>query len=451
MLIKQFEDKNLSHLSYAILSEREKKIVLVDPARDTEPYLDFAKEKGGEIVAVIETHPHADFASSHLELLQTTGARIYISKDVKAFYPHEPFDEGQAIEIGELKLSAINTPGHSPDSISILAEEDGKQVAVFTGDTLFIGDCGRPDLREKAGNIQSTREDLARKMYHSLRKKLMKLNDDVVVYPAHGAGSLCGKNLSKETTSTIGEQKQTNWCLQEATEEEFVNNLLTDQPFIPQYFPYDVELNRKGAPSFEKSIANIPIVEQKEAEDRDPALWVVDARDDKAYKKGHLSHSMNLMENGKFETWLGTIIRPGENFYLVGDSRKQLEKLIARTAAIGYESQIRQAILIEKGEIKQEKLDLDAFSESPENYTIVDVRNKSEVKQGKIFPHAITIPLAEIRERVNEIPTGKPIVVHCAAGYRSAAASSIIQSTLDGKATVYDLGESVKQFQELTH
>ncbi len=224
MRIKQFEDKNLSHYSYAILSECEKKIILIDPARNTQPYLDYAKENNAQITGVIETHPHADFVSSHLELHETTGAIIYTSKVVDAFYPHQTFDEGQSIQLGKIKLSAINTPGHSPDSISIVLEHDGKQKAVFTGDTLFIGDCGRPDLREDAGKIQTTRAELAKQIYHSLRDKLMKLDDEILVYPAHGAGTLCGKNLSKESNSTIGKEKQTNWSLQEATEEDFVNN-----------------------------------------------------------------------------------------------------------------------------------------------------------------------------------------------------------------------------------
>ncbi len=275
MLIKQFEDKNLSHYSYAILSEGEKKIILIDPSRNPEPYLDYAKENNAQITGVIETHPHADFVSSHLELHQTTGAIIYTSKLVSAFYPHQPFDEGQTIQLGKIKLSAINTPGHSPDSICIVLEHDGKQKAIFTGDTLFISDCGRPDLREGAGKIQSTRLDLAKQMYHSLRNKLMKLDDDVLVYPAHGAGTLCGKNLSKESNSTIGNEKQTNWSLQEATEEEFVKNLLADQPFVPQYFTFDVEVNRKGATSLQASISKIKtgtIVNQNTKPDLDGTL-----------------------------------------------------------------------------------------------------------------------------------------------------------------------------------
>ena len=254
MQIKQFEDKNLSHFSYAVLSESESKIVLIDPARNPAQYYDFAEKHNADITGIIETHPHADFVSSHLEIHQTTGAIIYVSKLVDALYPHHPFDEGQFLEIGKIKLSAINTPGHSPDSISILLEHDGKQKAVFTGDTLFIGDCGRPDLREGAGKLQVARNELARQMYHSLRNKLMNLNDDVLVYPAHGAGTLCGKSLGEANSSLIGEEKKSNWSLQQQTEDEFVKKLLSDQPFVPSYFAYNVELNSKGAAPFEKSV-----------------------------------------------------------------------------------------------------------------------------------------------------------------------------------------------------
>ena len=449
MQIKQFEDKNLSHYSYAILSECEKKIILVDPARNTKPYVEYAKAKDAQITGIIETHPHADFVSSHLELHQTTGATIYTSKQVYALYPHQAFDEGQTIQLGKIKLTALNTPGHSPDSISIIVEHEGKQKAVFTGDTLFIGDCGRPDLGEGAGKMQTSRTELARQMYHSLRDKLMKLEDDVTVYPAHGAGTLCGKHLSKESSSTITKEKQTNWCLQEASEEEFVQNLLADQPFIPQYFPFDVELNRKGAAGLQESvdkIRTVDFIDEEFISGLDKSLWLIDTRKAEDFKTGHLPHSINLMEDGKFETWLGSIIKPDEKFYLAGASKEQLQTMLERTAAIGYESKVEMAFLIESGTVKEEEIDVDEFKNQQQHYTIIDVRNTSEVKDGKLFQNSISIPLAEVRNRIGEIPTDKPIVVHCAGGYRSAAASSLIQSLLNGSVKVLDLGEAVKHF-----
>lgn len=446
MLIKQFEDKNLSHYSYAILSECEKKIILIDPSRNTSPYLDYAKENNAQITGVIETHPHADFVSGHLELHQLTGATIYISEGVHALFPHQAFDEGQSIQLGKVKLSAINTPGHSPDSISILLEHEGKPKAVFTGDTLFIGDCGRPDLREGAGKVQATRTELASQMYHSLRDKLALLNEDVIVYPAHGAGTLCGKNLSKESNSTIGKEKQTNWSLQQSTEEEFVKNLLADQPFVPQYFSFDVELNREGAAPMQESISKIKWSEIPSGEDMDKNVWVIDTRKEADFKKGHLPHAINLMEDGKFETWLGSIIKPGEPYYLTGDSKEQLQTMMIRAAAIGYETAVAEYFITTNGTITEAELDVNMFKDHLNAYTIVDVRNASEVKEEKVFTDSIWIPLAEIRSRINEIPTDKPIVVHCAGGYRSAAASSLMHAKLNSNVSVFDLGDAIKQF-----
>ena len=450
MQIKQFEDKNLAQFSYAILSDCGKKIVLIDPSRNPKAYTDHAKENNAHIEGIIETHPHADFISSHLELNQLTGAAIYTSSLVGAEYNHTGFEEGDKIELGKIKLTALHTPGHSPDSISVLLEHDGKQKAVFTGDTLFIGDCGRPDLREGAGNLRGTRLELAKSMYHTLRNKLITLDDDVIVYPAHGAGTLCGKDISKASSSTIGEEKQTNWSLQSMTEGDFVELLLRDQPFIPAYFPYDVELNRKGAKPYEESIASVKIGEIVKTEDQirrlNKDIIIVDARPEKEFKQGHLPRSVNLMEGEKFETWLGSIIKPGELFYLAGKDTVQLKKLIERSAAIGYEAQIKEAFILEYATQSESVIDLEAFKQNQADYTIVDVRNISEVKEGKIFRDSISIPLPEIRDRIKEIPTDKPIVVHCAGGYRSAAGSSIIKSALNGKVKVFDLSEAVKQF-----
>jgi rhodanese-related sulfurtransferase len=279
----------------------------------------------------------------------------------------------------------------------------------------------------------------------------MHLNDDVVLYPGHGAGTLCGKGLSKANSSTIGQEKQTNWSLQPMTEDAFVKALLSDQPFIPAYFPYNVELNRKGAPPFKKSIGAVKagnaIKNEADAANLDKAVVVVDARKEKVYKQGHLPNSVNLMDGAKFETWLGSIIKPGEQFYLAGESNDQLQKLIERAAAIGYESQIKEAFVLAYATESQAEINVAAFKENLDNYTIVDVRNGSEVKEGSPFRNSLSIPLPEVRNRVNEIPTDKPIVVHCAGGYRSAAGSSIIKSALNGKVKVFDLSEAIKQFQ----
>lgn len=451
MLIKQFEDKNLAHYSYAIMSNKE--IALIDPARDPQPYYDFAKSHQAKITTVIETHPHADFVSSHLEIYKTTGATIYISGLVSAEYPHQSFDEGDAIILGNITLKSLNTPGHSPDSISIVAiDEDGKEQAVFTGDTLFIGDCGRPDLREKAGAFTAAKKDLAKQMYHSLRNKLMTLPGEVIVYPAHGAGSLCGKGLSEQNHSTIGAEKISNWSLQNMSEEDFVKELLSDQPFIPKYFPFDVAVNKKGAENFSTSVSNViqrePVTCQACAKSLDPKILIIDTRPQDQFKKAHLKNAINLMNDTKFETWLGSIINPGEKFYLVAENETVLNQLIERTAKIGYENQIELAFVSDYGNTSMRFFDSEELKNNEDAFTIIDVRNNSEIKKGKIFKNSIPIPLFELRERINEIPVDKPIVVHCAGGYRSAAGSSIIKSKLNGTSQVFDLGDAVKQFQQ---
>lgn len=450
MKIKQWQDKNLAQFSYAILSDTDKKVVLIDPSRNPQPYLDYAFENNAVIAGIIETHPHADFVSSHLELSKVTGVPVYTGSLVAPAYAHKPLRDGEAIEFGDIKLIALDTPGHSPDSISILLEHKGRQKAVFSGDALFIGDCGRPDLREGAGNLRSTRAELAKAMYHSLRNKYLPLADDVILYPAHGAGTLCGKGLSDERSSTMGREKQTNWSLQSQTEAQFVEALLIDQPFIPAYFPFDVELNRKGASPFRESIARVkigaPVENKSDVDTLNKEILIIDARNEKDYKKAHLSNSINLMEGAKFETWLGSIIKPGEPFYLAGENIVQLEFLIERAAAIGYETQIREAFVLEFGIESDPVLDVNEFKNHPDNYTIIDIRNDSEIKKGKTFKQSIAIPLPELRNRISEIPTDKPVIVHCAGGYRSAAGSSIINLELKNKVPVFDLGEEIKQF-----
>ncbi len=451
MEIKQFEDKNLAHYSYAIMSHGE--IALIDPARNPQPYYDFAKQHYAKIKAIIETHPHADFVSGHLEIHNTTGAPIYASKLADAEYPHQTFDEGNAIVLGKITLKSLNTPGHSPDSISIIAiDQNGKQHAVFTGDTLFIGDCGRPDLREQDGVVTAKRTALAKQMYHSLRNKLMILPNDVLLYPAHGAGSLCGKGLSEQNSSTIGAEKTSNWSLQKISEEEFVKELLTDQPLIPKYFSFDVAINKKGAEAFATSISKVekrqPVTSEQSAKSLHPDMPIIDTRPQEQFKKAHLKNAINLMNDNKFETWLGSIVNPYEKFYLISENETVLNQLIERTAKIGYEKQIESAFVSDFGNTEMIFFDSKALKNNEEAFTIVDVRNHSEVKAQKIFSSSIHIPLYELRERTNEIPTHKPIVVHCAGGYRSAAGSSIIKAKLNGTTQVFDLSEAIKKFQK---
>ncbi len=443
MLIHQFYDTDLAHASYAIL--RANQVIVVDPARDPQPYYDFAALHEADIVGIIETHPHADFVSAHLEMHQTTGATIYASRLLDGNYPHQTFDDGDVIHLADIDLKAINTPGHSPDSICILVEdENGNSTALFSGDTLFVGDVGRPDLREEVGGITAKKEDLARQMYSSTREKLMTLPPDVVVYPAHGPGSLCGKNMSPDLQSTIGRELRENYALQLMDEPEFVRVLTSDQPFSPVYFGYDVELNKNGAPAYAASMAAI---------ERMPAdveliadSLVVDTRPKDKFNAGHVKNAINLQLQGKFETWLGAVIKPKEAFYLIADNNDLLELSLARAAKIGYEAQIKGALLAPVNATEPSaQLDIDHFKANPNQYTIIDARNWNEINSGSIFSNSLAIPLPELRDRLSEIPADKPIVVHCAAGYRSAAARSIITGVIT-EVPVYDLGEEVRNF-----
>lgn len=447
MKVEQFYDQGLAHASYAIVSNGQ--VALVDPGRDPKPYLDFARAHSAEIVAVLETHPHADFVSSHKEISERTGAAVYVSSHLGAEYPHQAFDEGAIINLGNVTLHSLHTPGHSPDSISIvLRDAGGNDQAVFTGDTLFIGDVGRPDLRENVGNLRAQREELARQMYHSTREKLMTLAPEVIVYPAHGAGSLCGKNLSSETISTIGQQLRENYALQPMSEAAFVEALLEGQPHIPKYFGYDVEMNKQGAPAFDKSVKAVPRLAPDAQVDTN--LVVIDTRPQVQFHAGHFPGAINLMNGGKFETWLGSIVGPEERFYLIAENEEVREEVIRKAAKIGYESLIEGAMVAPQHmPVTAEAIDLDSFRLTPSAYTIVDIRNVGEFDTGAFFAHAINIPLAELRERATEIPTEKPIVVHCAGGYRSAAGASIVANAAGDQTDVYDLSEAVKTFDSV--
>jgi len=446
MQIEQFEDQGLAHFSYAILSECAREVVLIDPARNPQPYYDYAQAHGARIVAVIETHPHADFVSSHLEIAQATGAVIRVSRLLGAEYAHEAFDEGDAFTVGKLTFRALNTPGHSPDSLSIVLSREGKDVAVFTGDTLFIGDVGRPDLRETTGNLTAGRAELAGQLYHSLRDKLLPLADDLLVYPAHGAGSLCGKALRKASRSTMGAERTSNPMLRPLSEAAFVQELLADQPFVPKYFGYAVDLNKAGAPAYAPSVQQVRRLTPSTA--LEPGALVIDTRPEAEFKRGHLAGAINLQQGGKFETWLGTIVGPEEPFYLLAADETTRESLLQKMAKIGYELRLKGALVGTPGpaEATLPVLDVDAFRRHPAQYTIVDIRSATEHRDEPIFPGSLNIPLPTLRERAGEIPRGQPVVVHCAGGYRSAAGSSIVAAALPGT-KVLDLGEAVQSFR----
>lgn len=445
MLVKQFYDYGLAHGSYVIISGNE--AAVVDTARDPQPYLDYIKENGAELKYIIETHPHADFVSSHFELSKITGAPILVSILLGAEYNYQACDDGTEIKLGDITLKSLHTPGHSPDSISILViDENGNQHSLFTGDTLFVGDVGRPDLREEVGAIQAKREELAKDMYYSTRNKIMTLQHNVIVYPAHGAGSLCGKNLSDELTSTIGKELESNYALQNYDVDTFVKVLTDDQPYIPKYFAYDVTMNKKGAPNYQDSIDAVKRADVFTGPENSNYV-IIDTRPQDEFKKANFAGSINIPDDLKFETWVGTLVSPDERIYLVASNEEEREILIKKLAKIGYEQLIECAyskLGVTNSSI--ELIDLNDFKSNKENYNVVDVRNVGEYNDGEIINGSVNLPLPNLREIWEKVDTSKPVIVHCKGGYRSAIATSILKNNLPD-AKIYDLSFAINDFK----
>jgi glyoxylase-like metal-dependent hydrolase (beta-lactamase superfamily II)/rhodanese-related sulfurtransferase len=446
MKIEQIYTGCLAQGAYYITSNGE--AAIIDPLREVQPYLDRAEKDNVKIKYVFETHFHADFVSGHIDLSNKTGAPIVYGPTAAPEFDAIVAKDNEEFKLGNIIIKVLHTPGHTMESTCyLLKDEHGKEHALFSGDTLFLGDVGRPDLAQKAVNM--TQEELAGMLYHSLYEKILPLSDDIMVYPAHGAGSLCGKGLSSAESSNLGAEKLTNWSLQAMTEEMFMEELLADQPFIPAYFPMDVDINKKGAQPFLTAVSSIKIREEFSLHDRSSLnadALVIDTRAQSDFKKAHFSNAINLMDDTKYETWLGSIVKPGEPFYLIVQSKDIAEVLIARIAKIGYENQLLEVLITDEGDATMDVFDSNLLVNAEDDFTLVDVRNHSEVRLNKVFANAIHIPLHELRERTNEIPEGKPVVIHCAGGYRSAAGSSIVRSLWKGKNPIYDLSFDIKKF-----
>lgn len=446
--IEQFVDEGLSQFTYAILFD--KKIVLVDPARDPKPFYDYADQNNAAIIAVIETHPHADFVSSHAEIYRKLKTRIYASEKLHAKYPHHPVKDGDVIALNNhLLLKILETPGHSPDSISILLRENNIDQAVFTGDALLFGDVGRPDLREYGKNENEQRVSLAKAMYDTIQHKYLPLSDKVIVYPAHGAGSLCGNAIRNVKSSTIGDEKKNNHAFHHASESDFVASILKDLPFIPKYFPYDVELNRTGAADVKPGIEKIQLLPNN-YQPAENAL-VVDIRPKSDVQEAYYPGAIYVPEGTKFETWLGTVIAPDEKFYLAVQDADAFNTAVKKLAKIGYESNIEGGFVYKVKNQYPAFLNGKSFSlNDKEDYTIIDVRNKKEYEEEPIITSSVNIPLPELDKRLAGIPKGKPIVVHCASGYRSSIATSIIRKKYP-QLSILDLGEEVARIKNKKH
>jgi hydroxyacylglutathione hydrolase len=442
-VVEQFEDKGLAHFSYAVIAD--KKMIIIDPQRNPQVYYDFANQHQAKIMGVIETHPHADFVSSHLEIHHQHKVPIYASRLTRSKYPATAFDEGDIIRLSDtVGLRAMFTPGHAPDHIAAVLFDNSGDKIVFSGDALFLGDVGRPDLLDFSKESDRQRIHLAGLMYDTVHNKFAKLDDAVIVYPSHGAGSLCGKSIRKAASSTIGYEKQTNYAFESRTKEEFIQLLLSDQPFIPKYFAYDVALNAEGAPALYASLEKISFL-PRNFQPASEAL-IVDTRPPAIFKSSHLKNAINIQASGQFETWLGTLVSPSSAFYLLAADELSLHTAVRRAAAIGYEANIKGAFIYDARNGEQSHaFDANSFDPKAGQYTMIDVRTAKEVRKQPVFAQSINIPLQELPDRLKEIPTGKPVLVYCASGYRSSTGASIVQKEFPS-IDVFDLGPQVSHY-----
>ena len=426
MKFKQFYLGCLSHASYYIGSNGE--AAIVDPQRDVEQYLSEAEVHGQKIKYIIETHLHADFVSGHKELAEKTGAKIVFGEKAKAKFEHLAVKENDEIKIGNVKLKILETPGHTPEGISIIVEntkDANEPKKVLTGDTLFIGDVGRPDL---VGSKGFTAEEMAAMLYDSLREKLMKLPDETEVYPAHGAGSLCGKNMSKEKWSTISEQKEFNHALQPMSKARFVEKMSSGLMETPAYFAKSVEKNLAGAGSLEK--AEKPKRMNSE-EVKSFAGVVLDIRTANEFGAKHIPHSLNIGLGGQFASWAGILIEIGEPIVVVADSEEKVDEAVMRLARVGHET-VKGAILIDDYDLETEKIEQVSVQEAAKrldenkDLQIVDVRREAEYVGGHA-PKAVYLTLSNLEKSIDKLDKNKPTYVICAGGYRSSAGTSILE------------------------
>ena len=461
MLFNQYYLDCLSHASYLIGDETSGRAVVIDPQRDVSQYVADAKAAGMTIELVIETHFHADFLSGHLELAEATGAKIVYSSVAQPEYDFMPVQDGERYSLGDVQLEFRHTPGHTPESMSIVVYEHAGDTSpdswapygVMTGDTLFIGDVGRPDL---LGSIGFTKEDLADRLYDSLHNKLMPLPDSTRVYPAHGAGSACGKNLSTELWSTMGEQRKTNYALRASSKARFVELVTGGQPPAPGYFVYNAILNRKGRELLDESAMPKAMSYAEVGGAVKGGAVLVDGRDPEEFAMGHLKGAVNIGLEGRYAEFAGSVVKPEDDIVLMTDPDRELEGK-NRLGRIGFDRVIGYlkdpfAVMFEnQGDVEvASRLTTNALGERiadvPE-LQLVDVRNPGEAEAGMIG-NAVNIPVGQLPDRLAELDPRRPTVVYCAGGYRSSMAASLLRK--HGFADVSDLLGGYNAWDEAT-
>ena len=438
MILTQYYLGCLAHASYLLADEECRVAAVIDPQRDVDQYLDDAARYGVEIRHVFLTHFHADFVAGHLELRDRTGAQIHLGRAAKAEYAFVPLGDRETISFGAVRLTVLETPGHSPESVCILVHDLSKDAerphAVLTGDTLFIGEVGRPDLRASLG---WSAEQLAGMLYDSLRDKLLALPDDTLVYPTHGAGSLCGRNISKETVSTIGIQRRYNYALQSMSKEAFIKIITADQPDAPAYFTYDAILNAKKRPTLEHALARglQTLTIEEVVRLRDDQAQVLDARDPADFAAAHLLGSVNIGLGGQYASWAGTLLDRKRPIVIVAGLGREYEAVM-RLSRIGFDHVAGyleggiDAVGMRRDLIRRTpRVTAHALAEmlgSSEPPVVLDVRGEAE-RRGVSIPGSSHIPLQHLLERIAEAPFGpRTVVVYCASGYRSSMAASVL-------------------------
>ncbi|MBI3651389.1 MAG: MBL fold metallo-hydrolase [Acidobacteria bacterium] len=444
MYFKQFYLGCLAHASYLIGSAGE--AVVVDPQRDVDQYIAEAEAQDLTIKYIIETHLHADFVSGHRELARRTGAQIVFGHRAGATFPHLPVKEGEEITIGTVILRFLETPGHTPEGISIVVidtEVSQQPQKLLTGDTLFIGDVGRPDL---VGSKGFTAEQMAAMLYDSLNEKILKLDDSVEVYPAHGAGSMCGRNIAKETWSTIGEQRRFNYALKPMPKAAFVEMMTTDLPEAPAYFSHDAEMNRSGATALEELPRPAELKAQEVFDLSQQGYVVLDVRPAAAFGAGHVSGALNIGLSGQFASWAGSLLALDAPIILVAEDLAGVDEAVMRLARVGIENvkgylgggmQTWSEAGFPIATIAQMPPDeLQHLLEEKKALQIIDVRRPAEYQTGHV-PSALNVPLNHLKEQAKQFDKSQPTAVICAGGYRSSAASSVLAR--QGFAQLYNI------------
>lgn len=431
MYFEQFYLGCLAHASYMLGSGGE--AAVVDPQRDVEIYLKAADEQGLKIRHIFETHLHADFVSGHLELAERTGAKIYIGAEAGATFPHVAMRDGSEVRFGKLRITALETPGHTPEGICLVVTDEEKSSdpwAVLTGDTLFIGDVGRPDLSKT-----HTPQQLAGSLYDNLHGKLMKLGDKVLVYPAHGAGSLCGRNMRAERSSTIGTERLTNYALQIKTREEFIRQLTDNLPSRPEYFLQDAQINRAGAPALTEMRDLPPIAAPELNALLQQGVFVLDVRPNADFAAAHVPGSVNIALSGQFASWAGTIMGLSARPVLVADTPEQYAEARLRLARVGIEDPrgfLQGGVTAWKqaglplASVQQITVQELSDRQRDNGLQVLDVRREGEWQAGHI-EGAEWFPLDNFKISAPELDSSAPVAIHCQGGYRSMIACSLFQ------------------------